>query len=412
MTRHQTVFFRQILVASDVFVSALAFLAALTLRERLVGLGLPAWTGLHELGPVAGLSEYGTLLLGLAPLWAITFHATKTGPFRYGLGQTYRRYVRAVLVGLVLLVVVQFMLQLRFLSRSFVGLFVLLQLGMLMLARPAILAAVQGTRRRHDHRVLIVGRGKPAADFARSLRERSDWHNRLLGHVSVPGERAVRSSLPHVGRVEDLADILDDQPVDEVVFAVTDREHPALQAAIEACDVRGVEVLLTMPTSVPAGGNVEVASVTGFDLPMIGGGRLTAASLRGRPGVLALWSTDCSASRLALSGLAAVQEAYAARGVSVTILANDADTRMLESFMNRAGVNLPVAYAAGKLQALFGTARRPWHKGFPLPSYIVLNSAGRVTAVEIGVPLMDVQTGEVQLEHLRTALDRALTAMM
>lgn len=154
------------------------------------------------------------------------------------------------------------------------------------------------------------------------------------------------------------------------------------------------------------------SAVPDFDLPMIGGDRLTPARLRGRPGVLALWSTDCSASRLALSGLAAVQEAYAARGVSVTILANDADTRMLESFMNRAGVNLPVAYAAGKLQALFGTARRPWHKGFPLPSYIVLNSAGRVTAVEIGVPLMDVQTGEVQLEHLRTALDRALTAMM
>jgi exopolysaccharide biosynthesis polyprenyl glycosylphosphotransferase len=270
MTRHQTAFFRQILVATDVLVSALAFLAALGLRERLAGLGLPSWTGLSELGPVAALPEYGTLLLGLAPIWAVTFHAVGTGAFRYGMGHTFGRYVRAVLVGLVVLVVVQFMLQLTFLSRSFVGLFVMLQLGGLMLARPAILAVVQGSRRRHDHRVLIVGRGQAAAAFARSLRDRSDWHNRLLGHVSVPGERPSHDALPHIGGVEDLADILDSQPVDEVVFAVTERDHPALQAAIEACDVRGVEVLLTMPTSLPAGGTVEVASVTGFDLPMIG----------------------------------------------------------------------------------------------------------------------------------------------
>src|SRR5690606_30023005 len=56
-------------------------------------------------------------------------------------------------------------------------------------------------------------------------------------------------------------------------------------------------------------------AVPGFDLPMIGEGRLTAAGLRGQPAVLALWSTDCSASRLALEGLAAVQETYAAQGM-------------------------------------------------------------------------------------------------
>lgn len=152
------------------------------------------------------------------------------------------------------------------------------------------------------------------------------------------------------------------------------------------------------------------SAVPDFDLPMIGGGRLTAASLRGHLRVLALWSTDCSASRLALVGLAAVQETYAAQGLSIAILADDEDAQLLESFMNRAGVNLPVAYAAGKLRALFDTTRRPWQKSFPLPSYLVLDAAGRVVAVEMGVPLKDVQTGDVQLEHLRAAIDRTLAA--
>jgi len=143
---------------------------------------------------------------------------------------------------------------------------------------------------------------------------------------------------------------------------------------------------------------------------MIGEGRLTAAGLRGQPAVLALWSTDCSASRLALEGLAAVQETYAAQGMVVAILADDADAQALASFMDRAGVDLPVAYAGGELHALFDRTRRPWQKSFPLPTFLVVDSAGRIMAVTFGVPLDDVQSGEVELEHLRSAIDRVLSA--
>ena len=150
------------------------------------------------------------------------------------------------------------------------------------------------------------------------------------------------------------------------------------------------------------------AAVPEFNLPLINGGRLSSVNLRGQLAVLALWSTDCSASRLALDGLAAVQEAYAPRGVVVAILADDLDADLLVSFMNRAGVSLPVAYAEGELHALFDATRRPWQKSFPLPSFLVVDSGGRVKALTFGVPLKDVQSGEVELEHLRAAIDRVL----
>lgn len=149
-------------------------------------------------------------------------------------------------------------------------------------------------------------------------------------------------------------------------------------------------------------------AVPDFDLPMIGEGTLTAETLRGHPAVLALWSTDCSASRLALEGLAGVQETYAETGLIVAVLANDADAEALATFMEGAGVDLPAAYASGELHALFDHERRPWQKSFPLPSYLVLDSTGQILAVSMGVPLDDVQTGSVKLQHLRAAIDRVL----
>jgi exopolysaccharide biosynthesis polyprenyl glycosylphosphotransferase len=58
--------------------------------------------------------------------------------------------------------------------------------------------------------------------------------------------------------------------VDEVVFAVPGYDADRFADALHACDERGVDVLLTMPSVLPPSGKVEVATVTGFDLPMLG----------------------------------------------------------------------------------------------------------------------------------------------
>lgn len=57
--------------------------------------------------------------------------------------------------------------------------------------------------------------------------------------------------------------------------------------------------------------------VPAFDLPMLDGSRATPASIAGTPVVVALWATDCGASRLALQALAAIDKDYQLRGVRV-----------------------------------------------------------------------------------------------
>ncbi len=283
MTRHQTTLFRQLLLLSDVVVSVVAFFAALALRQWLpqIADSFPAFLGNSEAAGMLVLdSDYTKILMGMVPLWALTFHFSNTSDFRAGLGRTGMRYLRGVAVGLGLLVAASFWFKLAFLSRSFVFIFGATQYGFLLIARVLAMSVLKRTKKVDDHRVLVVGTGADAIAFARTLRERSSWNNRLVGFVSVLGESPLIEAEPVLGRVDKLDLLLDSEVVDEVVFAVPGKSHEDFEAALQACDERGVDVLLTMPSSVPMNGEMELANMTGFNMPMIGITRTPTGEVR------------------------------------------------------------------------------------------------------------------------------------
>ncbi|MCR9159710.1 MAG: sugar transferase [Nannocystaceae bacterium] len=273
MTRHQAVLFRQIFLLSDLFVSVVAFFAALSLRQWLPSVSeyVPAFLGRREVSVELFLAtDYPKFLLGMVPLWALVFHFTNTADFRAGPGRTATRYLRAVAVGLGLLVVASFWFKVTFLSRSFVFLFGATQFVFLLTWRLSARTVIRRMKRVDDHRVLIVGTGAEAVAFARSLKERSSWNNRLVGFVSVLGQPELTEAEPILGKIEDLTYMLDTEVVDEVVFAVPERSHEDFAEALAACDERGVDVLLSMPSTVQLNGEMELANMTGFNMPMIG----------------------------------------------------------------------------------------------------------------------------------------------
>ena len=146
--------------------------------------------------------------------------------------------------------------------------------------------------------------------------------------------------------------------------------------------------------------------VPSFDLPAPDGSRITSTSIAGKPVLLALWSSNCPASRLALQALAAIDQDYAARGVRVVVLADDEDPQRLRSVMASAKVKLPVAYASGRLDEIFHADRRVWDKVVALPSFLILDEKGRVAAKDFGVPLEEAQKSAVRLQSVRDSLDR------
>lgn len=130
----------------------------------------------------------------------------------------------------------------------------------------------------------------------------------------------------------------------------------------------------------------EGADVPAFDFRRVDGGRSSAAQLRGRPAVLALWSSTCSSSRDSLAAIAALQARYGSRGVQFVIIADDADPAPVTRVLDSAGVELPVALAEGRLTATFAPNRRwPWQPGVALPSFLVLDAEGRIRRRIVGL---------------------------
>lgn len=134
---------------------------------------------------------------------------------------------------------------------------------------------------------------------------------------------------------------------------------------------------------------------------------LTPQSIRGRPTVIALWATTCSASRLAIKSLSALQSAYAPLGANVVILADDRDSVVVSSLLEQTAVQPTVALAAGTLMDTFthGQSPLPWRKAFALPTFLVLDAAGRVVYRQIGIERSAAQ----QLERVRATLDSLLS---
>jgi exopolysaccharide biosynthesis polyprenyl glycosylphosphotransferase len=284
VTRHQTVLFRQLLLLGDVVLSAGSFVGALYVRESLPALA-PYLPGpleelARELGPVLGVAGYNTVLLGMLPIWALVSYSSHTHDFRAGYGRLAFRFARSVGLGLALLVAASFWFKLGFLSRTFVFIFGATQFVALLVGRVVAMEIIKRGKRVHDHRVLIVGGGQRAVQFAAALQEQAAWNNRFVGFVAVPEEKALAEAQPVVGPLAQLDEILDTEVVDEVVFAVPGRSPEDFAGALRACDERGVDVLITMPPSVPSHGQMEIANVTGFSLPMIGLTRTPTGEVR------------------------------------------------------------------------------------------------------------------------------------
>ena len=293
MWRRRRAFVRQVLAALDTLVTVGAFVAAVYLRAYLATVGdqtgaFAQWaTGVLEsaggVPPPIQVRDYLWMMVGLVPIWAVALHFTGASDFRSSLREAARRYFRAVLVGLGLFLLLAFLIKLEFLARTFVLMFAALQLFGLVLGRYLLAVAVRWWRRRKTdaHRVVIVGTTDEAVSFARNVKRRAPMSVKILGFIGIPGEEAPDDEAkPRLGKLEGLEELLDRLPVDEVVFATRGTQSSAFAAALQACDDRGVDVVLTLPPQFPNQAKMEIANVSGFDLPMIGLRRTPTGELR------------------------------------------------------------------------------------------------------------------------------------
>jgi thiol-disulfide isomerase/thioredoxin len=131
---------------------------------------------------------------------------------------------------------------------------------------------------------------------------------------------------------------------------------------------------------IPAGQRSAAPDVRG---PLLGGGELDVASLRGDVVVLNFWASWCGPCRVESPDLDAVYRATQARGVRVVGIAVKDDEQALRAFVATRKIGYPSLYDPdGKVTLRF--------RDFPprgLPYTIVLDKQGRVAAVYL-TPLL------------------------
>ncbi len=225
------------LCAADVPVLAAAFLLAYWVREA------PLFAGEGALPPLA---KYGWLLLAIVPVWS--------GLLAYfGLYGSYRTkplwaepaaLARVALWATLLTGTVTFALKMTFVSRLFIGLFGAVAFTLLSAHRVALRTLARRVWRSgyNSRNVLIVGSGRRAAEIARILEDHKHWGLKVVGAVtdfeSVPSQRW--DAVPELGHVRELPNILKQQVVDEVIFAVSRQKLEEMENIFLVCEELGI----------------------------------------------------------------------------------------------------------------------------------------------------------------------------
>jgi exopolysaccharide biosynthesis polyprenyl glycosylphosphotransferase len=187
------------------------------------------------------------VLVGLAPLvWVLVFKAFSLySPMYISPADEFRRTVGATGVGVVLLAVLSFWSKSSF-SRGWIGLTWVLALLLELLARR--FWRLYQHRRKLDGRLalrtLIIGATGEAIRLAQTLAAPGSGFL-PLGYVQPQGADEAGDTLPVLGGIEQLRELIIEQSVDCLFVASTLVESDALEVVSQAGRRQGVQVLVS-----------------------------------------------------------------------------------------------------------------------------------------------------------------------
>ena len=177
------------------------------------------------------------------------------------------RIARALAAVALLFVAVLFFLRVNgSLSRSLLAWSVAAAFALLGGSRVVIRVGARAVRRRgHDRRMLaIVGSGGLARDVSITVARNPEWGYRVAGFVVEAGNEPPLPRESVLGRIPDLARILDENVIDEVVVALPGDRLPAFEEAFRLCQEQGVPARICLDLFATRHGRAEVGDLDGL----------------------------------------------------------------------------------------------------------------------------------------------------
>lgn len=258
MIKRAEIFLKQLVLLIDATVLVLAFLGAYAFRQSVhVFYRLDSIPGREVFAPLKSLDTYLWLLLVILPLWLGTLHLM--GAYRELRVKSYLRIagivLKASLLAFLCFGFVEFLLKLRYVSRSFMALFFLLSYCLLLLERAILLACFHVVLRRgYFHRnLLIVGTGPRAIRLIKAVQSHPGWGLRVIGLLDDDLSRVVRvvtaqsvAGVTLLGTLAQIPEILQQHVVDEVIFVVPRSWMTRVEPSILACELAGIRATVAV----------------------------------------------------------------------------------------------------------------------------------------------------------------------
>jgi exopolysaccharide biosynthesis polyprenyl glycosylphosphotransferase len=265
----------------DLSLVVAAFFAAYAVRDEILPRLAPgAFTGrFYPVSEYLPLLPVALLIWGALLLSSGSYRSHRTVPL---LDEAWA-VVRVSFLGAAILTLTIFALRLgeRFvedqISRSWILLFALLSCLFLLTEKLAIRLTSRYVRSRglNYRTVLIVGTGDTAHGIARSIALHRFWGFRLLGLVATgDGPAAGRGAAvaggepaaPVLGGIEDIPRLVEEHPVDDVIFAVRRQDLDRMEEIFEGLQELGIRTRFAMDLFPHTRARVQLEELDGMPL--------------------------------------------------------------------------------------------------------------------------------------------------
>ena len=224
----------------------------------------------HGRGPLVPLHDYLPFLLFTLLLWVTTawfFRVYESFRIRTVWPEVARIAKALATVALIHIAAVFVLRMHEEVSRLFFATYFALTFALLTSNR-LVLRRVAHSARRHGHNLkvfAVVGSGDLARDVMQTVEEHPEWGMQFAGHI-LDGQGAGNAKPELVlGTIAQLGQILDDNVIDEIIFAVPRERLANIEGAFRLCQEQGAAARVCL------------------DLFNVGGPQLTMGTMDGLP---------------------------------------------------------------------------------------------------------------------------------
>lgn len=243
----------------DILITTLSFFIAYWIRGSLYKGGLYP------------LKTYLWLLLIIIPLWSMIFPFM--GLYRierpYSIKTEIWRLLKAVILGTLILESIIFMMKFTYISRLLIGFFGILNFILLVALHFFFRYVIDLLAEKGELKgVLIVGTGEKAKELAKEMEKDKFLRMKVLGFISEnPQIKAhLINGYPVLGTIKDMPEIMEQNVVDEVVFAIPRNRLDEIEDIFLHCDEIGVKTRVALNFSPKMVSKVSLENFKGTPL--------------------------------------------------------------------------------------------------------------------------------------------------